>query len=203
LFVDYVTVYSRKEASMSVVRRVKRENSVRPGGNRGLLSRELQELWFATRRREWKSLVVVPASPGSSAMHVAQALSEVGSAIRMSPVRVVNAEGMDLDRIAMLVLEVRGEVNAEVKGSVWTSGSAGVSPGGWDVPAGRAALAAGATIIAIEAVAENPLILPLALAADAVLLCVELGRTRLDDARHTMELIGRDRIIGGVLLRRT
>ncbi len=185
---------------MSVVRPATREVSARTAAKRGLPSRELQELWFATRRREWNSLVVVPASPGSSALHIAQALGEVGGAIRMSPVQVVNAEGMDLDRIALLVLDINGEAQPELKGSVWTMASASVSPGGWDAPAGRSAPAARAIIIAIEAVAENPLVLPLALAADAVLLCVELGRTRLADTRHTVELIGRDRIIGTVLL---
>ena len=190
---------------MSVVRPVKRAASAQPGEKRGLPSRELQELWFATRRREWKSLVVVPASPGTSVLQIAQSLGEVGGAIRMSPVQVVNAEGMDLDQIARLVLDIgdeaASEVKAEVKGSVWTSGSGGGAPGAWDLPNRRGAPAARATIIAIEAVAENPLILPLALAADAVLVCVELGRTRLDDARHTVELIGRDHIIGVVLRR--
>jgi len=184
---------------MSVGRPVKREVSTPTGGKRGLPSRELQELWFATRRREWKSLVVVPASPGASILHIARALGEVGGAIRMSPVQVINAEGMDLDQIATLVLdlsvEVAPEVKAEVNGSAWTLGS-----GGWDAPGGRGAPAERATIIAIEAVAENPLNLPLALAVDAVLLCVEIGRTRLDDARHTIELIGRDRFVGTVLL---
>ncbi len=180
-----------------MVRPVKQETRTGPGGR--LPSRELQELWFATRRREWKSLVVVPAAPGTSVLHIAKALGEVGGAIRMSPVRVVNAEGMDLDQIATLVLDLSDDIAPEVppepKGSTWTSGS-----GGWDGPAGRGAPASRATIIAIEAVAENPLILPLALAADAVLLCVEIGRTRLEDARHTIELIERERIVGTVLL---
>jgi hypothetical protein len=185
---------------------MKREVSARASEKPALHSRELQELWFATRRRKWKSLVVVPASPGSSVLQIAQALGEVGSAIRMSPVELVNAEGMDLDRLAMLVREISGEakagVKAEVHASVWTSGPAGASPAGKDVAAARAGPAERATIIAIEAVAENPLILPLALSADAVLLCVEVGRTKLDEARHTADLIGRDRIIGTALLRR-
>ncbi len=48
----------------------------------------------------------------------------------------------------------------------------------------------------------NPLVLPVALAADAVLLCVELGLTDLASARHSVELLGRDRLIGSVLLGR-
>ena len=62
---------------MSVGRPVKREASAPPGEKRALPSRELQELWFATRRRDWKSLVVVPASPGTSVLHIAKALGEV------------------------------------------------------------------------------------------------------------------------------
>lgn len=173
--------------------------------DRPLPSRDLQELWFATRRRDWKSLVVVPASPGSSVLHIAEALGEVGGAIRFSPVKLVNAEGLDLDRIASLVLDLGAEgepdLRGEMKGSVWTSGSGRSVPGNWDPREERPAPAEQATIVAIDAVAENPLILPVAFAADAVLLCVELGRTRIADARHTVELIGRERIIGAVLLR--
>jgi hypothetical protein len=190
---------------MSVVRPMKRDVSARDSEKQALPSRDFQELWFATRRRKWRSLVVAPASPGSSVLHIAQALAEVGSAIRMSPVQLINAEGMDLDRIARLVQDISGEAKAEVKGEpqpppVWTSGPAGASAAGKDVAA-RSGPAERATIIAIEAVAQNPLLLPLALAADAVLLCLEIGRTKLDDAHHAVELIGRDRIIGTVLLR--
>jgi hypothetical protein len=191
---------------MSVVRPMKRDVGARDSEKHALPSRDFQELWFATRRRKWRSLVVVPASPGSSALHIAQALGEVGSAIRMSPVQVINAEGMDLERIARVVSDITGELKAEGKGdpqaaSAWTSGPAGASAAGKDVTAARSGPAERATIIAIEAVAQNPLLLPLALAADAVLLCVEVGRTKLDDAHHAVELIGRDRIIGTVLLR--
>ena len=162
-------------------------------GKRALPSRELQELWFATRRRDWKSLVVVPAGQGLSALPIAQALGEVGGAIRLSPVHVVNAEGLDLDRIAQLVMDMSPEFRQP--DSVWTSGSVA---GGRSVEPRISAHRV--TIIAIDAVAENPLVLPVALAADAVLLCVVRGQTNLREARHTVELIGRDRMIGAVLL---
>src|SRR5205085_1158308 len=100
--------------------------------------------------------------PGRSMLPVAQALGEVGGLIRMSPVQLVNAEGMDLSRIATLVMDM-------------TAGAS--SPGR-------------ATIVVLEPVVVNPLILPLALSADAVLLGVVLGETDLEAARHTIELIG-------------
>jgi len=55
-------------------------------------------------------------------------------------------------------------------------------------------------IVAVESVVANPLVLPLVLAADAALLCIEKGKTRIEDARHTIELIGRERLLGSALL---
>jgi hypothetical protein len=163
----------------------------------GLPSRELQELWFATRRRDWKSLVVVPAAPGLSAFPIAKALGEIGGIIRMSPVQVVNAEGLDLPSIAMLVQEFSNEPRHS--GSVWTSGAPGNNG-----PQGAEPFSNNkqerAFIVAIEPVVTNPLALPLALAADAVLICLELGVTQLAAAQHTIHLVGRDRLVGSVLL---
>jgi hypothetical protein len=158
-----------------------------------LPSRDLQELWFATRRRDWRTLVVVPAAPGnSSALPIAKALGEVGGFIRMSPVHVINAEGMDLSKIAALVMDMTGNASS----SAWTMNSPGSNPSsGWET-----ATRAGATIVALDPVVVNPLVLPVALAADAVLLCVEVGKTELAAARHTIELIGRERIIGSVVI---
>jgi hypothetical protein len=168
----------------------------RPGA--GLPSRELQELWFATRRKDWKSLVVVPAAPGLSAFPIAKALGEIGGVIRMSPVQVVNAEGLDLPSIAMLVQDFSGD-QQRGGGSVWTSASPGNNG-----PQGAEPFSTlkqeRAFIVAIEPVVTNPLALPLALAADAVLLCLELGVTDVEAAKHTIDLVGRDRLVGSVLL---
>jgi hypothetical protein len=179
---------------MSVVRPIKEPQSRQPAG---LPSRELQELWFATRRKDWKSLVVVPAAPGLSAFPIAKALGEIGSIIRMSPVQVVNAEGLDLPSIAMLVNDFASEPRHS--GSVWTSGAPGNNG-----PQGSEPFSASrqerAFIVAIEPVVTNPLALPLALAADAVLICLELGVTELSAAQHTIDLVGRERLVGSVLL---
>jgi hypothetical protein len=175
---------------MSVARPVSREAIVRVPS---LPSRDLQELWFATRRREWRTLVVVPAGPGCSALPIAKALGEVGGFIRMNPVRVINAEGLDLSKIATLVMNMTGTSSS----SAWTMNAPATSaPGGWE-PATRAE----ATIVALDSVVVNPLVLPVALAADAVLLLTELGKTGLAEARHTVDLIGHDRFIGSVVLR--
>jgi hypothetical protein len=175
---------------MSVARQVSREAVMRVPP---LPSRDLQELWFATRRREWRTLVVMPASGGTSALPIAKALGEVGGFIRMSPVQVIQAEGMDLGKIASLVIDI----NSAATSAAWTMNAPMArAPGGWE-PSVRL----DATIVALDPVVSNPLVLPVALAADAVLLCVELGTTQLEAARRTIELVGRDRIIGSVVIK--
>jgi hypothetical protein len=57
------------------------------------------------------------------------------------------------------------------------------------------------TIVAIPAVVAQPRGIVLARRADAVIACIERGRTRLADLRRTLELIGRERFLGCVLLR--
>lgn len=55
-------------------------------------------------------------------------------------------------------------------------------------------------IIAIPPVVTQPLGLATAQAADLVVLCVDLGTTRLADARRTLELVGRERLAGCFLI---
>ena len=176
------------------VRLLKHEGTRAAAGRGSMPARDLQELWFSIRRREWKSLVVVPATPEGSALPIAQALGEVGGLILMAPVPVINAEGADLPRIATLVMEMGGEAPTS---SVWTSAGRGGSPADWDSPKVKGQV----SIIAVDSVVSNPLVLPLALAADAVLICIEIGKTDLASVKHTVELIGRERLLGSVLLR--
>jgi hypothetical protein len=55
-------------------------------------------------------------------------------------------------------------------------------------------------VLALPPVLVEPLGLAVARAADAVLLTVVRGRTRLADVRRTVELVGRERLLGCVLV---
>jgi hypothetical protein len=116
--------------------------------------------------------------------------------VRMSPVQVVNAEGLDLPRIAALVETM---TTASAASSVWVSTGVDKLGSAAQGPASRQQDPA--MIVVIEPVADNPLALPVALASDAVLLVLDIGTSLLDEARHTIELIGRDRLVGCVLVR--
>lgn len=138
---------------------------------KGLPSSELQQLWFACLRREWSSLVVVPSGPGASSLMVARSLAEVGGLHRNSPVKLITAEGIDMAASSRLIIDVTSQVAA-----------------------------GGLVIVAIDSVISNQAGIPIALAADAALLCVDLSNAYLGSAQRTLELLGRDRFLGSVTM---
>lgn len=167
-------------------------SAAKDGEGTGIPPREIQELWFAMRRSPWKSVAVMPAHPGGSARALAEDLCQVARLTGRSA-RLVVAEGLELADIASLAAEMEGG----------SGGSAWVSRPRSDSGPGRHAQHpddADLVITALDSVLANPLILPLALANDAVLLVVELGRTDMESARKSVELIGRDRLIGCALI---
>jgi hypothetical protein len=140
---------------------------------------ELQELWFSTLRTEWSSLAIVPAHPGGSAERIAKALADVGGRHRGSPILLVKADGSDLAHTAQLVDSLSRR-----------SGATGSNRRGGEV------------IVSLDPVVTNPLGIAIALAADAVLVTIELGVTDLHSARRTIELVGRERLLGCVVVNR-
>jgi hypothetical protein len=145
-----------------------------------LASIELQQLWFQLQRRQWASLVVIPADPGSSGAGVATSLWKVGTLIGNPAPKVLNAERMGPGVIAELIRDL-----ANAKEAVTA---------GLDQPR---------ILVSIESVLSNPLGIGIAQAADALLLCVRKGRTKIAAARRTIELIGRERFLGSVVLNKT
>jgi hypothetical protein len=138
----------------------------------GLPPRALQQLWFATLRAEWRSLVIVPAHADSSALPVAKALAAVGTVHLGSAVEVVDGSRSTLEGASA----VAGQMNAKV--------SAGVR-----------------AIVPVDPLVTSLAGLPIALAADAVLLAVALGRGDLRSARKTLELLGEAKVLGAVAIR--
>jgi hypothetical protein len=145
----------------------------------GSAGRDVQELWFALARRQWRSLVLVPADEGGSAAAIATSLAEVGRQLHDSPVTfLLMANPLDFASAGRLMaaLDLTRKGGSELT----------VAP-------------TGKVIVAVQPVVAEPLGLALIEAADVVILCIELGRTRLAAARRTIELIGRDRIAGSVI----
>lgn len=158
-----------------------------PGSALAIPSREVAELWFSLLRAKWTSLALIPAHPGGTALPLARQLARVGALHRGRAPRVISAEGLGLTEIAQITIDM-------TQGSRWTM--SGNNVGQHDVAEN------GLVIVALEPIVTNPLGTAIALSADAVLLCIEIGVTTIESARHTIEQIGLERFIGSVVITR-
>ncbi len=134
----------------------------------------LQQLWFAVQRLSWTSLVIMPAGPETSAFEVATTLHEIGKLTMGDRLRLIDARGVKLTGTAAVILDMSSA--APVR--------AAQDPRNERV------------LVLIDWVLAEPSGVPIALAADAALLCVELGKTTVAGARETVQLVGRQRFVG-------
>ncbi len=128
-------------------------------------------MWLSLVRASWSSMVVVPTDPGSSAKAVTQALLEMERLDDFGPFRIVDAEGAS---------PVSGEQLAR------------------DV---AAAVAGGArAVVSVDPPVQSLGGIPLIRDADAALLVVRLGVSNFDSVQSTIDIVGRERILGAVTL---
>jgi hypothetical protein len=150
---------------------------------------EAQELWLTVTKREWQTLAVIPAHPEGSALSIASALAEAGSLLRGKPVELFSADRADHSPTGpVTVMNGRATSNIPLHA---------VPPGGLPPASERFE-----RVVALEPLSLNPMGATIAHAAEAVLMIAERGMTELRTARRTVEMIGRDRFIGCVLVSR-
>jgi hypothetical protein len=144
--------------------------------------REHEALWFALARLHVNSVVLLPADEAVDAKAVARAthlLAAVGRRLGDFPVTTIVMRPSDygyLSRTAAVLASTRDD------GHAWP----GASPL--------------SVIVAVGPVLTEPLGLGLVQAADAVILCVQNGESRISRARETIERVGADRVVGCVVV---
>jgi hypothetical protein len=131
----------------------------------------LQQLWLATQQWEWRSLAVIGAGRAMDTMPIADLFAKIAWWYRGEPARVFDLRDLSL----RLVEHELGAVRAQV--------DAGARP-----------------IIALRSIFENPTAIPIARLADAVVVCIRLGYTEFKAAERTIAAVGRERILGSVVL---
>jgi hypothetical protein len=131
----------------------------------------LQALWRTMQRRPWSSLAVVAASPSVDVLEIAELLAKLVGWYEGQPSCV-----LDLRDLSQRLLEYhQREVAAQIE-----SGSR--------------------VLIALRPTSENPTTVPMAQSADAIVLCVDLGKASRKAAKATLEAIGRERFLGSIVL---
>jgi hypothetical protein len=133
-------------------------------------SAAVQQLWFAAQQRPWSTLAIVAAHGRDGAFALAEALVAVGRLTDSGEVDLLNGQGGGLADVAH------------------------------QLGAMAAVRARGAQMIVVtDPVVVSPVALPLLRAADAVVLVLTLGRSQLAAAERTLDLVGRERVIGCAL----
>jgi phosphoribosylformylglycinamidine (FGAM) synthase-like enzyme len=117
----------------------------------------------------WNSLAVIPASPEQSASRIAAALAQVSHLVRGREAKLFTTEGLEVSGVARVIVNMTHQVDD-----------------------------GGLAVVAVESVLAKQSGVPVALAADAALLVVTLGVTRLEDCQRTLELVGAAKFIGAV-----
>lgn len=173
-------------------------------------AREFEELWFALDGGDWLSVVIVPADSGGSSEAYATALAEVGKRLSAGPVTAITASTLDaasarafadlqeLERARRRALRPAPAVDLSPLGIGRLESAARMAPRE-GIP--REIPPDGRIILSIPSVVREPLGLAVARAADWVVVSVVLGRTLLAEARRTVELVGRERVAGWLLVR--
>lgn len=138
---------------------------------------EFEGLWFTLSRIAWRSLVIVPVDLDDSAAGVAIALTAVGRRLRPGLVTfLVMAGPIDYPSAGKFMSAVTSKTEEPTE-----------SP---EPPR---------VIVSTPSVLVEPLALAVVGAADAVALCMAKGKTELSAAERTIQLIGRDRVVGCIL----
>ena len=135
-------------------------------------SPEWERLWFAIRRKDWRTLALVPAGPGVPSgftLDVAMHLVRVGEQELGMPIVVVDASQVSLMHMSELTNELASVVRM-----------------------------GGIALLALAPIQENPTTLPLAQSADKALLCAPLNRVKLGDTKRTIDQIGPKAFVGSV-----
>ncbi len=193
-------------------------------------------------RRQWGSLVVIPADSDGSTAEIANALADIGQRLSYGPVTAITVSSLEYGSVLALA-DLQQHVDRERRN--WdrtavpvadppdsaTSAGSSVNPGrsagaaagtqppppaeaGGSEPQGQQAATDGAghseALMVVlppgssspsRRVVTEPLGLAAAEQADAVVLAIRLNHSRMPEVRRTIQLIGRTRITGCLLLR--
>jgi hypothetical protein len=131
----------------------------------------LQNLWLSLARRTWRSLAVVGASEETPTLDAANSLAQIAWWYTGRPSCVFDMRDVSLRILEHQVRDMSAQLRGEER-----------------------------VFVALRSLPENPATTPLAMAADGVVLCVELGKSDIKSAARAVATIGRDQFLGVILV---
>jgi len=132
----------------------------------------LQKLWLGLERRRWQSLAVLGASRALKTYPIAELLAQLAWRYRGQPSNVVDLRDLSMRLIDHQAEEMRSQVAAGTR-----------------------------LVVALRSIFENPTAAPVAQRVDGVVICIAIGQTTFRDAEDTIAAVGRERILGTIIVR--
>jgi len=131
---------------------------------------DVYELWYKLLSRPWHCLVVVSPERTPSTLRMARSLAELGTQHRRSPVEMIDASQLDLEQATAIAHSVESEEGER------------------------------RFVIALDSPVENPVAISVLTVGDAILMVLEKGVSKIPQARRIVEIAGRERFIGAVVV---
>ena len=132
-------------------------------------SNQWTRVWFSLIEHPWTSMVIVPAEANASSIAVARALADVGNAYEEQGVQLIEAERLPPPIARHVIATMTKRADSGAR-----------------------------TVDAVSSPLVDYNAVPIARAADASVLLVRVGATALDDAKKTVNMIGRQCFIGSI-----
>jgi hypothetical protein len=132
-----------------------------------------QRLWLSIQGRSWSTLAVVPAALGGPAdfsLSIAVTLARIGIMHLGVPIQVADARSIPLVHLMQFIQELQ---RLKADGDL--------------------------VLIALAPMAQNPITLQIAQAADSAVLCVLLEEMSSSEAKGTVDKIGTSRFLGSAV----
>jgi hypothetical protein len=132
---------------------------------------EYQRLWLRMERRAWRTLAIVPGEEGMSTYEVASVIMALGVHHGES-IGLFDFRDIQIPRVLPVIEAACGRMSQGER-----------------------------ILFATRSIRENLATIPLARAADGVVLCVSIGTTSIGFVEETIDQIGRDRFLGSIVVR--
>ena len=138
----------------------------------GSIGVEWQRLWLSTQRRPWATLALIPVGEGIPTLKLAGLLVAAGREHLSGTIIACDETNVSLSTLQTSLAEITERTHGAER-----------------------------VILAFPEVLQSPASLALARAADAVILCLGLGTSMIDEAERILDEVGRERVLGSVLFR--
>lgn len=170
---------------------------------------ELQHVWYDIKQqRDWRSIVVLPVTDDIETLGVAHGLGLMAVREPHDLIWVVNASRRVHDPIHPADENASSQNNDAFPYRYVDLAELGINNEKQLLTAQymldkltQEKHAKMSFIFSVDAIVNNTHPIPLCRTVDAVILCIALGKTSTKNVRRTVEIIGKDRILGSIILR--